>query len=74
MDWIRKNQPLGWKMRFYDTQVHFLSPEGAYTVSLGEEEIEGERTESRVTLFFLKKEGEWWTSTVASPACRDGLR
>ncbi len=50
MDWIRKNQPLGWKMRFYDTQVHFLSPEGAYTVSLGEEEIEGEREPSHVGL------------------------
>ena len=59
MDWIRKNQPPGWKMRFRDTQVHLLSPEVAYTVSLREEEIEGKRTESRVTLIFLKKGGEW---------------
>jgi len=59
MDWIRKNQPPGWKMRFYDTQVHFFSPEVAYSVSLREEEIEGERTKSRVTLVFLKKDGEW---------------
>ncbi len=50
--------PPGWKMRFYDTQVHLLSPEVAYTVSLREEEIGGERSESRVTLIFLKKEGE----------------
>jgi len=46
-------------MRFHDTQVHLLSPEVAYTVSLREEEIGGERSESRVTLIFLKKEGEW---------------
>ncbi len=59
MDWIRRNQPPGWRMRFYDTRVHLLSPEVAYTVSLREEEIEGERTVSRVTLVFLKKEGEW---------------
>jgi len=59
MDWIKKNQPPGWKMRFYDTEVHLLSPEVAYSVSLREEEIEGEHTESRVTLIFLKKDGEW---------------
>jgi len=59
MDWIRENQPPGWKMRFYDTQVHLLSPEVAYTASLREEEIEEERTKSRVTLVFLKKDGEW---------------
>lgn len=59
LDWIRKHQPPGWKMRFYDTQVHFLSAEAAYSVSLREEEIEGERTTSRVTLIFLKKGGKW---------------
>lgn len=59
MDWIRKNQPPGWKMRFYDTRVYLLSPDVAYVVSLREEEIEGERGSSRVTLIFLKKGGEW---------------
>ncbi len=59
IDWIRENQPPGWKMKFYDTQVHLLSPEVAYSVSLREEEIEGERTVSRVTLIFLKKGEEW---------------
>ncbi len=59
MDWIRKNQPPGWRMRFYDTRVHLLSPVVAYSISLREEEIEGERTTSRVTLIFLKKDGEW---------------
>jgi uncharacterized protein (TIGR02246 family) len=59
MDWIRENQPPGWKMRFYETQVHLLSPEVAYSVSLREEEIEGERGKSRVTLIFLKRGEEW---------------
>jgi len=59
MNWIRENQPSGWKMRFYDTQVHLLSPEVAYSVSLREEEIEERKSSSRVTLVFLKKDGEW---------------
>ncbi len=59
MDWIRENQPPGWKMRFHDTQIHLLSPEVAYSVSLREEEIEGKKTSSRVTRIFLKKGEEW---------------
>lgn len=59
MNWIRENQPSGWKMRFYDTQVHLLSPEVAYSVSLREEEIEERKSSSRVTLVFLKKDEEW---------------
>ena len=39
--------------------VHFLSAEAVYSASLREEEIEGERTTSKVTLIFLKKDGEW---------------
>jgi hypothetical protein len=34
MDWMRKNQKPGWKMKFYDTKVNFLSPEVAYSVSM----------------------------------------
>jgi uncharacterized protein (TIGR02246 family) len=59
MDWIRENQPSGWKMRFYDTQVHLLSPEVAYSVSLRDQEEDGEVKTSRVTLVFLKKGNEW---------------
>ena len=59
MDWIRKNQKPGWKMKFYDTKVYFLSDDVAYSVSLRETEENEETTESRVTLIFLKKEDKW---------------
>ena len=59
MGWIRKYQKPGWKMRFYDTKVHILSPEVAYSVSLRDQDEDGEVKTSRVTFIFLKKEGEW---------------
>ena len=34
MDWIKKYQKPGWKMKFYSTKVYILSPEIAYSVSL----------------------------------------
>jgi len=59
MDWMKKHQKPGWKMKFYDTKVHILSPEVAYSVSLRDQSEDGEVTTSRVTLVFLKKENEW---------------
>ncbi len=59
MDWIRRNQKPGWKMRFYDTKVHLLSPEVPYSVSLREQDEDGEVNISRVTLIFLKKGNKW---------------
>jgi hypothetical protein len=44
MGWIRKNQKSGWKMRFYDTKVYFLSDEVSYSVSLRETEENGKIT------------------------------
>ncbi len=46
-------------MRFYDTKIHILSPEVAYSVSLRDQDEDGEVKTSRVTLIFLKKENEW---------------
>lgn len=59
MDWMRKNQKPSWKMKFYDTKVNILSPELAYTVSLRDQEEDGETKTSRVTLIFLKKNNMW---------------
>ena len=59
MGWMRKHQKPGWKMRFYDTKAHVLSPGVAYSVSLGEQVEDGEVKTSRVTLVFLKKGDEW---------------
>jgi len=59
MEWIRKYQKPGWSMKFYDTQVHFLSPDVAYSVSLRETREDDTTTTSRVTLIFLRKEGRW---------------
>jgi len=59
MDWIREHQEPGGKMRFYDTKVHLLSPEVAYSVSLRDQEEDNEVKTSRVTLIFLKKGDEW---------------
>jgi len=59
MDWMRKHQEPGWKMRFYDTEVNILSPAVAYTVSLRDQDEDGEVKVSRVTLVFVKKEKEW---------------
>jgi len=59
IDWIRKYQKPGWKMRFYDTKVNMLSPEVAYSVSLRDQKENEERRTSRVTFIFLKKGNEW---------------
>lgn len=59
MDWIRKYQKPGWKMEFYDTQVHLLSPEVAYSVSLRRMDEDRNVTTSRVTFIFLKKDDRW---------------
>ena len=59
MDWIREHQKPGWKMKFYDTDVHMLSPEVAYSVSLRDQDEGGEVRTSRVTLVFLRKGNEW---------------
>lgn len=59
MDWMRKHQKPGWKMKFYDTKVNFLSPEVAYSVSMRDQEENGEKRTSRVNLVFLKKRNEW---------------
>ena len=59
MDWIRKYQKPGWNMKFYDTEVHMLSPEVAYSVSMRDQDEDGEVKTSRVTLVFFKKGDEW---------------
>lgn len=59
MDWIRENQKPGWKMRFYDTQIHLLSPDVAYSVSMREQDEDGSMSTSRVTLLYLMKDGQW---------------
>jgi uncharacterized protein (TIGR02246 family) len=59
MNWIRKYQKPGWKMKFYDTKVNILSPEVAYSVSLRDQKENGKLKTSRVTFIFLKKENEW---------------
>jgi len=59
MQWIKKHQKPGWKMKFYDIKVHVLSPEVAYSVSLRDEEGDKDIRTSRVTLVFLKKGNEW---------------
>ncbi len=59
MNWIRKHQKPGWKMKFYDVKIHILSPTVAYSVSLRDQEENGEIKTSRVTLIFLKKGNEW---------------
>ena len=59
IEWIRKYQKPGWKMKFFNTKIYFLSPEVAYSVSL-REEIENEEVKtSRVTLIYLKKGDRW---------------
>ncbi len=59
MDWMRKHQKPGWKMKFFDTKVNILSPEIAYTVSLRDQREDEEVKTSRVSLVFLKKENVW---------------
>lgn len=46
-------------MKFYDTEVHMLSPEVAYSASLRDQDEDGEVKTSRVTLVFFKKGDEW---------------
>ncbi len=55
--WIRENAVPGEKQRFYDTSVHLLSDEVAYSVSM-REELEDRRI-SRVTLVYLKQDSDW---------------
>ena len=58
-DWMRKNAQPGGKMRFYETRLHILAPDVAYSVSM-RDEYEGETAiPSRVTLIFLKKGDTW---------------
>lgn len=59
LGWIREHQKPGWRMRFYDTQVHILAPDVAYSVSMRDSEEDGDVETSRVTLVFLRKEGVW---------------
>ncbi len=59
MNWMRKHQKPGWKMKFYDTKVNMLSPQVAYSVSLRDQYEDEEAKTSRVTLIFLKKGEEW---------------
>jgi uncharacterized protein (TIGR02246 family) len=59
MGWMRKHQRPGWKMKFYDTQIHLLSPDVAYSVSLRDQDEDGKVETSRVTLLFVKKGHEW---------------
>lgn len=59
MDWIRKYQKPGWRMKFYNIEVNILSPEVVYSVSLRDQIEDGDAKTSRVTLIFLKRGGEW---------------
>ena len=59
MNWMRKHQKPGWKMKFYDTKVNFLSPKVAYSVSMRDQKENGEVRTSRVSLVFLKKANKW---------------
>ncbi len=54
---LRKKIPGAPNQKWYDTQVHFLSPDAAYSVSL-RDELNTDQT-SRVTLIYLKKADEW---------------
>ncbi len=54
---LRKRGPATPNQRWYDTNVHILSPNVAYSVSLRDEL--NTKTTSRVTLVYLKKEDEW---------------
>ena len=54
---IRKRGPGKPNQRWYDTKVHFLSPDVAYSVSLRDEI--NTATTSRVTLVYQKKGSEW---------------
>ena len=56
-NWIRNNAKPGEKQQFHETSVHLLSDDVAYSVSL-REEIETEKI-SRVTLIYLKNQGQW---------------
>lgn len=54
----RGKQPPG--PRWYQTEVHFLSPGTAYTTSLRDEVFpDGITRTSRITLVFKKKAGQW---------------
>ena len=55
--WIRQHGKPAKSQRFYDTQVHILTPETAYTVSL-RDELNNNKT-SRVSLLYLKKGDQW---------------
>jgi len=56
-DLLRKRGPQPPSQRWYDTKVYLLDPHHAYTVSL-RDELNVRKT-SRVTLLFLKMNGDW---------------
>ena len=56
-NWIRRNAKPGLKQRFYKTTIHLLSDCIAYSVSLREDHESSDI--SRVTLIYMKQEGEW---------------
>ncbi len=58
-EWVRQHGSPGLKQRFFDTQVHLLTPEAAYSVSLRDEYVPGDTLRSRVTLVYLKRGAEW---------------
>ena len=58
-DWIRKNGKPGNHQQFYETAVHILSAEVAYSVSMRNEYDNGEPSSSRVSLVYLKKDSQW---------------
>ena len=58
-DWIRKNGTPGNNQQFYETAVHILSPEVAYSVSMRNEYDKSVTSSSRVSLVYLKKDSQW---------------
>lgn len=59
-DWIRKNAEPGTRqMKFHDPNVFFLAEDVAYLVAIQEIKTPKGETKSRVTLIFLKKDGQW---------------
>jgi ketosteroid isomerase-like protein len=60
MDWIRNNAKPGTKeMKFHQPTVFSLAENVAYVIALQEIKSEEGQSISRVTLIFLKKDGEW---------------
>lgn len=55
--WLRESGPTEPNQRWYDTRVHFLTPDVAYSVSLRDEI--NTATISRVTLVYQRKGDQW---------------